>query len=133
MRGETSDTAPSNKKEKAEGERKSSGRTWFIVFIVALGVGIPLLLVGGIVDEQRREEQAALEQQRREQAALEKQRREQAALEKQRREQAALEKQRREQAALEKQRREQAVLKKQECTVCTMRRRRMPMKQLRCC
>ncbi len=101
VRGETSDTTPSDTRKEVEGERKSSGRTWFIVLIVALGVGIPLLLVGGIVDEQRREEQAALEKQRREQAALEKQRREQAALEKQRREQAALEKQRREQAALE--------------------------------
>ena len=102
-------------------ERQKETRFKWLVVVLFLGV-VVLFLVGGVMDEQRREqaalekqrqEQAALEQQRQEQAALEKQRQEQAALEQQRREQAALEKQRQEQAALEQQRQEQAALEKQ--------------------
>ena len=102
-------------------ERQKETRFKWLVVVLFLGV-VVLFLVGGVMDEQRREqaalekqrqEQAALEQQRQEQAALEKQRQEQAALEQQRQEQAALEKQRQEQAALEQQRQEQAALEKQ--------------------
>ena len=92
-------------------ERQKETRFKWLVVVLFLGV-VVLFLVGGVMDEQRRE-QAALEKQRQEQAALEQQRQEQAALEKQRQEQAALEQQRREQAALEQQRREQAALEKQ--------------------
>ena len=92
-------------------ERQKETRFKWLVVVLFLGV-VVLFLVGGVMDEQRRE-QAALEKQRQEQAALEQQRQEQAALEKQRQEQAALEKQRREQAALEKQRQDPVALKQQ--------------------